>query len=461
MDDVIHDSAHGAYPMASRIMASFTDLALVVDREGAIADVSVGDEFDAHRSWGALEGRVLHDLVSPESRDKLKRLLKESLDSHTSRSRELNLRVDGLGEIPLRLMGARIDDERALILGIDLRAVAEMQQQMVSAQQTMELEYERVRQAEAHYRVLFHVSTEGVLLAKGPRYLIVEANPAVASMIENTPSALRGKPLEELFDPESQRVLTAMLDSTKAGRPVEVTLRPRDPAMAEVRASASLFRQSGTLMLLLRLRSLDAASTSSARDVQMLELIEDMPDAFVVTGPDLRILSVNASFYELVQQATEGQVLGESLERWLGRPGVDLNIIVSSLRDQGRVRNFSTVIRGNFGSEQGATVAAIAALDGKVPCFGFSIRTTASRATGRSSQNFQTRSAEQLQDLVGRVSLKEIVQETSDLIERLCIEVALETSSNNRAAAAQILGLSRQSLYMKLKRHGLEEFQPS
>jgi DNA-binding NtrC family response regulator len=53
------------------------------------------------------------------------------------------------------------------------------------------------------------------------------------------------------------------------------------------------------------------------------------------------------------------------------------------------------------------------------------------------------------------MSLKDIVRESSDLIERLCIEAALSYTSDNRASAAEILGLSRQSLYSKLHRYGL------
>jgi len=60
-----------------------------------------------------------------------------------------------------------------------------------------------------------------------------------------------------------------------------------------------------------------------------------------------------------------------------------------------------------------------------------------------------------LTDLVGRMSLKDIVRESTDLIERLCIEAALSYTSDNRASAAEILGLSRQSLYSKLHRYGL------
>ena len=65
------------------------------------------------------------------------------------------------------------------------------------------------------------------------------------------------------------------------------------------------------------------------------------------------------------------------------------------------------------------------------------------------------RTAEQLTQLVGRVSLREIVSETTDVIERMCIEAALNLTSNNRASAAELLGLSRQSLYSKLNRYGL------
>jgi DNA-binding protein Fis len=51
--------------------------------------------------------------------------------------------------------------------------------------------------------------------------------------------------------------------------------------------------------------------------------------------------------------------------------------------------------------------------------------------------------------------MKDIVSETTDLIEHLCIETALQMTQDNRALAAQLLGLSRQSLYVKLRRYGL------
>ena len=99
-----------------------------------------------------------------------------------------------------------------------------------------------------------------------------------------------------------------------------------------------------------------------------------------------------------------------------------------------------------------------AALTGWVLCvaaiFGWSRRA----AEGRSPRAL-TRSVEQLTELVGRVSLKELVRETTDVIERLCIEAALELTRDNRASAAEMLGLSRQSLYVKLRRYGLGDLE--
>jgi DNA-binding NtrC family response regulator len=66
-----------------------------------------------------------------------------------------------------------------------------------------------------------------------------------------------------------------------------------------------------------------------------------------------------------------------------------------------------------------------------------------------------TKAVEELTGLVGRVSLPTLVRDTTDLVERHFIEAALELTGDNRTTAAEVLGLSRQTLYVKLRRHGL------
>jgi len=449
-------------PAMARVVASASDFALIIDSAGVILEVSLGESFESHPGWDKLVGKRWVDTVASETQNKVEQLLEEARSGRTTRSREINQKAEGLGEVPFRFSGVLLDEtsQRVVALGRDLRPIANMQQRMVSTQQAMDRDYGRMRQADTRYRLFFHVSSDGVLVAEGTSFRVVEANPAAATMLGEPVATLQGQTLRALFEPVSWPAVQNLLAAVESGgRPGETRAFVRGRSETEMTVSAVLFRQSGNPLVLLRFWSATAASvTASERNARMLSVLESMPDGFVVTGEDRRILSANAAFCELVQQATENQVIGEPLDRWLGRPNVDLTIIMANLREHGTVRNFATVVRGDYGPPQEALVTGVAALDGKVPCIGFAIRSVSSRLTSLPTSTVMPRSVEQLRELVGRVSLKELVRESADLIERLCIEAALDVSGNNRASAAQLLGLSRQGLYSKLRRHGLAEF---
>jgi DNA-binding NtrC family response regulator len=113
-------------------------------------------------------------------------------------------------------------------------------------------------------------------------------------------------------------------------------------------------------------------------------------------------------------------------------------------------------LRNQFDEQEDVEISGVSAPDGAQLCYGFTVRAAGRRVSERSSNSPELRrSVEQLTTLVGRVTLKELVRETTDLVERLCIEAALELTNDNRASAAEVLGLSRQSLYSKLHRFGL------
>jgi len=449
-----------ADPLAARVVQTCSDIALVVDQHGVIEEVALGDALDEHEGWDALVGQRWIDTLMKDSRGKVEQLLREASDSTTTRGRELNQIVEGLGEIPFRFSGAALADGRAVVLGRDLRPLAQLQQRMVSAQQAMELEYGRLRQADTRYRVLFHVCSEGVLVAQAKNRRIVEANPAAGAFLGESPADLSGRTIDDLFETSSRTKVQGLVAAVEAGAETDTQLVPLGQRDRELVATASMFRQSGSTLLLFRFWPVGANAPGGMRTSRMLAALEAMPDGFVVTTESGDILSSNGSFCEMVQRATEKQVVGQRLDRWLGRPGVDLNIILTNVREHGVLRNFATIVRGDFGAPQEAVVTAVSALDGSVPCLGFSIRPVSSRISAIPTSSLLPRSVDQLRELVGRVSLKEIVRESTDLIERLCIEAALDVSGNNRAAAAQLLGLSRQGLYSKLRRHNLAEFQP-
>ncbi len=56
---------------------------------------------------------------------------------------------------------------------------------------------------------------------------------------------------------------------------------------------------------------------------------------------------------------------------------------------------------------------------------------------------------------VEQARLRSLVGSAVEVVERHFIGAALDAAKGNRTAAARMLGLSRQSLYVKLSRYGL------
>jgi transcriptional regulator PpsR len=180
-----------------------------------------------------------------------------------------------------------------------------------------------------------------------------------------------------------------------------------------------------------------------------------MPDAFVLADERQSIIVANRAFVELVQAGSVEQLAGVTLNRFIGRPDIDLALLRKQLKDHQNVRNFSSIVNDLNGGEEPVEISAIM-IEREQPLYGYSVRSVGRRERDLPQTGDQfPRSVDQLTDLVGRKTLKEIVRESTDLIERMCIEAALVHTADNRASAAEILGLSRQSLYSKLHRHGL------
>jgi transcriptional regulator PpsR len=181
-----------------------------------------------------------------------------------------------------------------------------------------------------------------------------------------------------------------------------------------------------------------------------------MPDAILLVDQNRCLLDANQAFLEMAQIASLSQAKGESIDRWLGRSGVDLNVLFANLREHGTMRNFATVLRSDFSYIEDVEISGVCMPGNDSPTHALLVRTMVRQSRGAQiATSDNTRHAEQLSELVGRVPLKDLIRETTEITEKLCIEAALKLTGDNRAAAAQMLGLSRQSLYGKLRRYGI------
>ena len=362
--------------------------------------------------------------------------------------------------MPVRYCAIRFGGERHILaVGRDLRAMADLQLRLAEAQQAMEREYARIRNAEKRYRLLFQLSSEPVLVVDSASQRVLEANPAAANLLGLDPKKVGGQAFAELFESRSRQAAQSFVAAARVGH-ASIMSTPSSraivrPCCFRVRCFVKKAQR--------RYWSCWRASATPYR-----ACLPKTPDFWVSSAPCRKLLS---SPTRTVAFSAPTRPLSISckpppkrrfaenlLERWIGRPGVDMDVLYSNLRAHGVVRHFSTVARGEFGSNEDVEVSAVSATGSPEPCLGFTIRSVALRA-GRERLGGRElpRTVEQFTDLVGRVPLKNLVRETTDLIERLCIEAALELTRDNRASAAEMLGLSRQGFYAKLRRYGLGE----
>ncbi len=444
-DAVDHDAAKTLAMIAG-------DVVLVLDKTGTILDASFDpDAFAEFEGW--IGGNWL-DTVTVESRPKIMEMLAAARKGEIQHWRQVNHPTSD-GDVPIKYVVVSVNGgERAFAFGRDLREVGKIQQRLLKVQQSLERDYIRMRHVEARYRLLFESSREPVMIVEASDYRIREANPAAHALVGAKAGSLSDKKLLGLFSRKSAPTVTAHLGSalvTNSVSPVSVTL---DKGGHEVTLAASGFSQDRRQYLLVRFD--DGTRESAPEAAQVIDVIEHMPDAFVLTDARMEIVAANAAFVELAGAAGVDQLRGSDLSTFVGRPGIDLELIANQVDKDGEARNVTTILRAmNGGDDEPIEVSAIAT-SAEERKYGFVIRPIARRLRDLPpGSDDMPRSVEQLTELVGRMPLKDIVRESTDLIERLCIEAALLYTSDNRASAAEILGLSRQSLYSKLHRYGL------
>lgn len=443
------------------LVAAASDLTLVINDQGLIEQLRLGNDqmpLSGSEHW---IGKHWNSVVTSESGVKVDELISEALQGNSVRWRHINYPSAQGADVPVLSSALRLEDGRLIAFGRDLRNMASLQQRLVEAHQAMERDYLRMRHMETRYRLLFELAAEAVLIVDTANQRILEANPAASKILGVPVKRIIGKSFSECLPETYRGAIDDLLMGVRGSGEANTRHITVDQGKADVTVSASLFRQESGTLFLVRLTPTaiqDSAQGFSPNRSIMLNVLEHSPDAFVVTDGNGKVLTCNLAFVEMIQLNKTEQVIGRNLSDWLGRSDVDLSVLIANIQQRGAVRLFATVMHGSNGAELEVEISGVSVNSSAVPSLGFSIRDVGQRLGGeRPALHQLPRSADQLVELVGRLPLHEIVSETADLIEKLCIEAALRLTRDNRASAAEMLGLSRQSLYVKLRRYNIGE----
>ncbi len=438
------------------------DITLLLDMEGVIREATLSPAMNGESvdSW---IGRPWVDVAGEFGSDKVRRMVDDAKVSGISAFRQINQRFPSGLEIPLEfttvLLGGRAG---MLAIGKNQQAVAELQSRLIAAQQAMERDYWKLREIETRYRLVFDASNEAVMIVSAANLRIIEANPAAIEALSSSSRRnddLAGRELLNdvaASDREAVRQMLARIRERGKALSILVHLGAgRKPWM--LRGSLINAAQGHVFLLQFTAASQVPMAQDEREKSDVEELIDHLPDGFVALDEAGMIRHANQAFVDLVQVGTKSAATGESLGRWLWQPGADLNALIANVQRHKTVRLFTTTIRGELGTETEIEISAGLCDDCEPSQIGVLLRNVSRRLAFGGEGDLLRTALESMSEQIGTSSLRLLVKNAVSIVEQHYVKEALELAGGNRTATAELLGLSRQSLYAKLNRYGLDD----
>lgn len=443
---------------AARVLTAAADITLLLTADGTIRDLAIGDarlraELPEASGW---RGRPWLDTVTVESRDKIEAMLAEVGDTGRSAPRHVNHPAEG-SDVAIQYSVVLLDGEDWIAFGTDLRPWSRLQHRLIHAQHTMERDYGALRRAQGRFRLVFETCPEPLFVVDAANGKVLEINQAGRLLLAGAQRRESGWSFGSLLDRGSRSALGrffGVIEAAGFAEPVAARLAAdRRPVMIV----ADLLREDDCCLLLVRIRDKEVhARRSAPHSAELLAgALARSPDALLVCDAQGTVRAANETFAALCQLPARATPQGRPIETWLGRDG---GVLLANLQQRGTIRLFATRLRDEGGGETDVEISGWTVETEPEPLFGLALRDVHRRLAEKHADAAPfPDSVEQLAELVGRVSLKDLIRRATDTMERVYIETALKLTGDNRASAAEMLGLSRQSLYLKLNRLGIGE----
>jgi len=435
------------------------DVTLRLDIDGVIREAnlanSVSDE--AVNSW---VGRPWMETVGDTGGVKVLQMVADARANGVSDFGQLTQCFPSGLELPMEYNTVRLGGKAGLIaIGRNLRTVAGVQARLVASRHERELDAWRLRAGARGERLLFESSADPVLRLRSDDLRIMDANPAAirAGALD------AGRDFPTVVAPADRDAFRAMMASVgEQGRAPGILLH-LGASSAPWLVRASVATSEPEMAFLVQLAPLAAIPSAQPTGTALDGLIERLPDAFVLVDAAGIIRRVNRAFLDLVQVVAPGGVIGQAIGRWLSRPGADAAVLLANVSRHRMVRGFSTSIQGELGIDARVEISATGDRDRDPRRIVMLLRDVSRRWAGDGAPGKPDLAAgdrllgplTELTQRIGRTPLLQLVRDAGSMLERHCIEGALERASGNRTAAAEMLGLSRQSLYIKMNRYGI------
>ncbi len=433
-----------------------SDLSILIDEAGLILEVIFDPE---NQSFGNLENwrtKNVRNFLTSESIEKFDNHMNQLAMAASQvrlRSLQLNhIHTDG-SDFPIEYTAHPTGVKNQILLfGKDLSQMANAQQELMKTQLKFEKEYDRYRSFDTKYRVILEECGIAFFLINSDKIIEEHNNKAANFFYKET---LKGKSLDEIFEIDPGLDVLEQLQKLKNESPS----RSLDLKIKNLNKTAELsgtfFRSNDGLHILLKIKekSKDNQYISYVKPY-LSHLYEKSSDSFVFTDDLGKIIEANESFLTLCEAPSGEQIMGSSLSNFFKNSETDVAILTESAKEFGKIRNYSAEFKTLFGSTIPVTISSTWIVEKNDNYFGFILRDMTSIRSEKEDHD-ENHSWDSTTKLVGTAPLKTLVAQTGDIAERICLETALKLTNNNKVAAAEMLSLSRQSLYVKLRKYNL------
>ena len=435
-------------------MLDHPDITLVLDNDAVIQQVTVSNTVSGEfvKSW---LGRPWIETVADSGVDKVQRSLEDAQSGGVSAYRRIVQRFPSGLELPIEYTTVRLADSGGMVaVGRSLQASSEMESRLIAAQQAMERDYWKLRDVETRYRLLFDASNEAVLVLGADDLRVTEANPTAIRALGVT----SGWEFLNEMAPRERDSFRVMLDKAREGGRAHGGVFHIGAKQAPWMIRAWVMNDNAALFYMLQIVPAEGQGALAASEsVAKIDIVQHIPDAVVAIGADGTVQSANRAFLDMVKVGDADDVIGRGLDHWLVRPGADLSSVLSDVRANGQARRLAATIRDRTGAPHSVEVSAGGDLSDETGSIAMVLRDLGAGHPDALAAPSQP--ALPALTSAGKTPLKSLVQAAVSVVERHYVESALAITEGNRTAAAERLGLSRQSLYAKLNRYGLETAQ--
>lgn len=417
----------------AELLVASSDVAVVIGEDNIIHSVAVPGDLSMRLDTRAWPGQPFDQIVTADTRRTADLLLRSARMGETD-SRELAHGADDGARVELRYAAAALGSDRPLVLVG--RAIASG--------------FENGRDAFAR---VFDFGSQPVIVVDGSTGRILEADSETAAHLGvSQPQLLRMVVFDLIGTPwrrEAQSRLRGVLASQSQDRFVAEAGASGDQYVVvfEPRTGAN----AGSVLVRFLAPGTEPESIPPA--TSLAELVAGMTECVALLETDGRIRWANQAFQDAVGAAQPSLLLGRPLDEVLSPVGDgDYSLSLASARKGDSAVSTEVTLVDREGAYRTGRLSLAWLANADPQGFGAVLDLAEG---GERLRGVAAPDAAAILELVGSVPLKDLVRDTTDAIERLCIEAALRLTGDNRAAAARALGLSRQALYLKLERYGL------